>query len=172
MPTKARKFTSAKASASRWPKITWKEFQSLRHTSGRYCGTVEEMSGHEFFQDVWVDHGFVYDFQKKRLIQFHLETHALNQKEELEIENAQSVDRYSTELVIFGSGEELNYRFYVTPSRYWSPRSLDFEEIHATADRAHLTVLLKLGKLPIEEIRSLVEKPVDEKRASTKQEAA
>jgi len=133
---------------------------------------VEETSGSEFFQDVWVDHWFIYDFDKKRLIQFHLETHALDQKEELEIENAQSVDRYATELVIFGSGEELNYRFFVTPSRYWSARSLDFEELHATADRAHLTVLLKLGKLPIEEIRSLVEKPVDEKRASTKQEAA
>lgn len=133
---------------------------------------VEETSGHEFFQDVWVDHGFVYDFDKKRLIQFYLETHALNQKEELEVENANSVDRYSTELVIFGSGEELNYRFFVTPSRYWSARSVDFEELHATADRAHLTVLLKLGKLPIEEIRSLVEKPADEERDGTKQGVA
>jgi hypothetical protein len=172
MPAKERKSTSAKTSVSRWPKITWKEFQSLRHTAGRYCGMVEESPGKQFFQDVWVDHGYVYDFEKKRLIQFHLETRAVDQENDLEIENDNYVDRYATELVIFGSGEELNYRFFVTPSRHWTARPLDFEELHATADHAHLTVLVKLGKLPIEEIRSLVEKPADEERANRKQEAA
>jgi len=169
MPTKARKSTPAKASISRWPKITWGQFQSLRHTAGRYCGIVAESQGKQFFQDLRVNHGFVYDFQKKRLIQFHLETRAVDQENDLELESENYVDRYATELVIFGSGEELNYRFYVTSSRYWNARSLDFKELHATADRAHLFVLLKLGKLPIEEIRSLVQKPADEER---KQEAA
>ena len=119
-----------------------------------------------------MDHGFVYDFQKKRLIQIHLETHAVNQKEEFGVESFKHVDRYATELVIFGSGEELNYRFYVTPSRYWSTRNIDFEELHATADRAHITVLIKLGKLPIEEIRGLVQKAAEEERSNPKQEAA
>jgi hypothetical protein len=119
-----------------------------------------------------VDHAFVYDFQRKHLIQFHLETHAVDQKEELEVENFNYVDRYATELVILGAGEELNYRFYVTPSKCWNARSLDFEELHATADHAHLTVLLELGRLPIEEIRGRVEKPADEERSNTKQETA
>ena len=42
-----------------------------------------------------------------------------------------------TELVIFGSGEEPNYRFFMTRSRYWN----------ATADCAHQTALVKPGKL-------------------------
>jgi hypothetical protein len=172
MPSKARKSMSTKASISRWPKITWGQFQSLRHTSGRYCGIVEERSGNNFFQDVWVAHSFIYDFQKKRLIQFHLETRAVDQENDLEIEGASGVDRYATELVILGSGEELNYRFFVTPSRYWNARSIDFEELHAMADHAHQTVLVKLGRLPIEEIRNLVEKSIAEERDNPKQETA
>ncbi len=137
----------------RWPKITWKEFQTLRHAAGRYCGLIEETPGHSFFQDVWVDHGFVYDFQKKRLIQFHLETRAVNQKGEFGVKNVNDVDRCEIEVVIFGSGEELNYRFYVTPSKFWSfGTQLDYKELHATADQAHFRTLLKLGKLPVEEI--------------------
>ncbi|HEV2991157.1 MAG TPA: hypothetical protein VG759_22150 [Candidatus Angelobacter sp.] len=119
-----------------------------------------------------MDHSFIYDFQKKRLIQFHLETRAVDQENDLEIENANGVDRYATELVILGSGEELNYRFFVTPSRYWNARSVDFEELHAMADHAHQTVLVKLGKLPIEEIRNLVEKSIAEERDNAKQETA
>lgn len=162
----------AKISLSRWPKITWGQFQSLRHTAGRYCGMVEESPGKQFFQDIWVDHSFVYDFQKKRLIQFHLETRAVDQENDLEIESENYADRYATELVIFGSGEELNYRFFVTPSRYCNSRSIDFEELHAMADHAHQTVLVKLGKLPIEEIRRLVEKSIAEERDNPKQETA
>jgi len=133
---------------------------------------VEELRGKQFFQDLWVDHGFVYDFLKKRLIQFHLETRAVDQGNDLDLENESYVDRYATELVIFGSGEELNYRFFVTPSRYWNARSIDFEELQAMAEQAHHTVLLKLGKLPIEEIRNLVQKPIAEERDNPKQEAA
>ncbi len=55
-----------------------------------------------------MDHGFVYDFQKKHLIQFHLETRAVNQRGEFGVKNVNHVDRYETEVVIFGSGEELN----------------------------------------------------------------
>jgi hypothetical protein len=172
MPTKARKSTSAKAGVSRWPKITWGQFQSLRHTAGRYCGMIEESRVKQFFQDLWVDHGFVYDFQKKRLIQFHLETRAVDQENDLELENEDYVNRYATELVIFGSGEELNYCFFVTPSKYWNARSIDFEELREMADQAHQTILLKLGKLPIEEIRSLVQKLTAEEWDNPKQETA
>ena len=133
---------------------------------------VEESPGKQFFQDIWVDHSFVYDFQKKRLIQFHLETRAVDQENDLEIESENYVDRYATELVIFGSGEELNYRFFVTPSRYRNAGSINFEELQAMAEQAHQTILLKLGKLPIEEIRSLVQKPISEERDNPKQEAA
>ena len=133
---------------------------------------VEEQAGTQFFQDIWVDHSFVYDFQKKRLIQFHLETRAVDQENDLELENENQVDRYATEIVLFGSGEELNYRFFVTSSRYWNARNIDFEELHATADHAHQTILLQLGKLPIEEIRSLVQKPITEERNNPKQETA
>ncbi len=149
----------------RWPKITSKEFQSLRFASGRYCGLIEEKLGHHLFQDVWVDRGFVYDLQKKRLIHFQLETHAVNQKEEFGVENANHVDRYKTELVILDSKEQLNYRFYVTHSKFWSAGlHLEFGELHASAEQAHLSILLKLGKLPPAEIRGLVEKPAEPKR--------